>query len=181
MQRAQISNWAAPCRHIDEKKNAKRERALSLWFPCSCRCRQRSGRPRFAAKVTLLSLWVGRLQLDNAASAIAKSAKIQARPSWINESARRRCFRRCVPSGPRSSRRDSLLVRTGGSIRLRRKAGRAPLVYRRETLSRNGPPRRGFRLRPWGQPPNGCAVTSVFQGERCQVAFSMDEAPKALA
>src|SRR6266496_2850697 len=89
MQPAQISNWAAPCRHIDEKKNAKRERGLSLWFPCSCRCRQRSGRPRFAAKVTLLSLWVGRLQLDNAASAIAKSAKIQARPSWINESARR--------------------------------------------------------------------------------------------
>ncbi len=59
MQRAQISNWAAPCRHIDEKKNAKRERALSLWFPCSCRCRQRFGRPRFAAKVTLLSLWIG--------------------------------------------------------------------------------------------------------------------------
>src|SRR5216117_3085141 len=67
MQSAHISNSAAPCRHIDEKKNAKRERALSLWSPCSCRCRQRFGRPRFAAKVTLLSPWVGRLQLDNAA------------------------------------------------------------------------------------------------------------------
>ena len=82
MQPGHISNWAAPYRHIDEKKNAKRERGLSLLFPC--RCRQRFGRPRFAAKVTLLLLWVGRLQLGNAASAIAKSAKIQARPSWVN-------------------------------------------------------------------------------------------------
>lgn len=28
---------------------------------------------------------------------------------------------------------------------------------------------------------NGCAVTSVFQGERCQIAFSINEASKALA
>jgi len=33
------------------------------------------------------------------------------------------------------------------AMRLRRKTRRAPLVYRRETLSRNGLPCRGLRLR----------------------------------
>src|SRR5512132_3183742 len=34
---------------------------------------------------------------------------------------------------------------------------------------------------PIGQPPNGCAVTRVFQGENCQLTFSMNEAPNDLA
>jgi hypothetical protein len=53
-------------------------------------------------------------------------------------------------------------------------------VYRRETLSRNDPLRRGFRLRPSDIRLTDAAVTSVFQGESCQLAFPMSEAPKVL-